>query len=94
MMAAFIQQLTNGIQPNGSSPSVDPNGHVNGSGPALGHHHAPPPWNSEYTRTNGVNGSAGLASGMPGNVSGYNSSGYNGNTGSGSSGSRFKKDNF
>ncbi len=97
MMAAFIQQLTSGIQPNGGSQSIglDPNGHVNGAGPALGHHHVQPPWNSnvnEYSRTNG---STGLASGMPpGNISGYNSSNYNGNSGSGGSGSRFKKDNF
>lgn len=88
MMAAFIQQLASGIQPNSSQSVIDPNGHVNGA--SLGHHHAPPPWtNNDYSRNNTVNSTAGLASGVPNN-GGYNSSGYNnGNAGS-SSHSRFK----
>jgi RNA recognition motif-containing protein len=86
MMAAFISQLTNGIQPsNQSQIEAAHNGAAAAAAAALGHGPIPP-WN-DYSMSNQRN----LASGMGG---GGSSGGGNYGGSSNSGPSRFKSDKF
>lgn len=99
MMAAFIQQLANGIQPPNGSQS----GGLDVPAQGMGHHHGvPPPWagpnEAPYSRGGGsggggnaLNGPGGMNSGLPNSLSAYNASGYGGGP---QHSSRFKSEKF
>lgn len=82
MMAAFIQQLANGMQPTPAQSALDSH---NGAPPtALSHHHAPPPpWgtpNDYAPRSNSMNGPTALGTAIPssyGAAGGYGTSTHN-----------------
>lgn len=68
MMAAFIQQLANGMQPTSAPQSGVEVAHNGSAVSGANHHHAAPPWNqNEYVRNNGVN-SAGSSAALAGAI--------------------------
>ena len=83
MIAAFMQQLASGMQPNAASQSaIDAQAHV--APPALAHHHTghPPPWATptDYSRSNPLSTPTSLNNGIPNAysaASGYSGSQHN-----------------